>query len=88
MFLCCGFLKMLMDLKILLLLLAGPCFLLGVGGYLFVRRRLRPDEKETEETYYEFEEQHPAFRRYGFWSRFTLGLVVLSMLLLFLAIAL
>ncbi len=79
---------MLMNLKILLLLLAGPAFLIGAGGYLFVRLRFRPDDQETEEIYYEFEERHPVFRRYAFWSRFTLGLVILSMLLLFLAIAL
>lgn len=79
---------MLTNLKIILVLLAGPAFLIGIAGYLIVRLKLRPGDRELEETYYEFEDSHPVFRRYHLWSRVTLTLVVLSMLLLFLAIAL
>ena len=77
-----------MNGKTILILVAGLAFLLGFAGYLFVRLKLRPGRKEWEETYYEFENQHPAFQRYEFWSRITLALIILSMLLLFLAIAL
>lgn len=79
---------MLTNLKIILVLLAGPAFLIGIAGYLIVRLKLRPGSKEMEETYWEFEDSHPAFRRYHFWSRLTLTLIVISMLLLFLVIAL
>lgn len=77
-----------MNLKILLMLLAGPIFLFGLTGYLIVRRKLRPGDKELEETWYESEDRHPAIDRYETWRRITLGLVVLSMLLLFLAVVL
>ena len=79
---------MITHLKILLILLGGPAFLIGTVGYLTVRLKLRPGDKEMEETYYEFEDQHPAFHRYETWSRITLGLIILSMLCMFLTIAL
>ncbi len=79
---------MLANLKVILVLLAGPAFLIGIAGYLIVRLKLRPGPDEMEETYWEFEDAHPAFRRYYLWSRITLTLIFLSMLLLFLAIAL
>lgn len=75
-------------LKTIMMFLSVPVFLIGTAGYWFVRLKLRPREKDMEETYYEFEDRHPAFRRYEFWSRITLTLVVLSMLLIFLVIAL
>ena len=71
-----------------MIFLAVPVFLIGTVGYLIVRLKLRPGEKEWDETYYEFEDRHPAFRRYELWSRITLALVILSMLLIFLVIAL
>ena len=75
-------------IKLVLIFITVPLFLIGVGGYVLVRLKLRPGEKETEQTYYEYEERHQAFRRYELWSRFTLTLIVLSMLLAFLVITL
>ena len=79
---------MFMNLKILLILIAGPLFLIGVIGHIVVRLKLRPGNREMEESYYEFEDRHPAFRRYEFWSRLMIALIAASMLMLFLVIAL
>ncbi len=79
---------MLANLKIIFMLLAGPAFLIGAAGYLIVRLKLRPDSQEIEQTYWEFEDAHPSLQRFHLWSRITLFLIFLSMLLMFLAIAL
>ena len=70
-------------------IIAGLMFLISLGAHLYVRVRLRPkDDSELDEYYYEFEERHPGFARYTKWSRITFAALAISVLLLFIAIAL
>lgn len=71
----------------ILYIIAGPLFLIAVAGHIYVKVRLRPGD-DLDDYYHEFEDQHPGYAKYSKWSRITLTAAVISMLLLFLAIAL
>lgn len=68
-----------------LYIIAGLLFLVSVAGHFYVKLRLRPDDAELDDYYYEFEDQQPGYARYEKWSRLTLTGVAVSMLLLFVA---
>jgi hypothetical protein len=71
----------------ILYILGGPLFLISLGGYLYVKLRLRPKEdSDLDDYYYEFEDQYPAFAKYIKWSRITFTGAVIAALLLFLAL--
>ncbi|MHC4394078.1 MAG: hypothetical protein ACYS1A_00350 [Planctomycetota bacterium] len=72
----------------ILYIIAGPLFLISLTGYFIVRIHLRPkDDSDLDDYYYEFEDQHPAYAKYLKWSKITFIGVVISLLLLFIAIA-
>jgi hypothetical protein len=72
----------------ILCLIAGPLLLVSVAAHVYVRVRLKPrDNSDLDECYYEFEESHPAYARYLFWSRITFAVIATSVLLFFIAIA-
>ena len=71
----------------IILIIAGPLFLAAVAGHIYVKFRLRPGD-DLDEYYHEFEDQHPGYAKYSKWSRITLTTAIISMLLLFIAIAL
>jgi hypothetical protein len=72
----------------ILYLIGGPLLLISVAAHIYVRIRLRPrDDSDLDDYYYEFEEQHPAYAKYLFWSRITFAAIALATLLLFFAIA-
>ncbi len=73
------------GLKLLLVFVGGVLFVFGLSGYLYVRWKLKPRWEEIEEIYYEFEESHPALRRYHQGLQITMSILVLSMVLLLLA---
>jgi len=67
-------------------IIAGPLFLISLVAHLYVRIRLRPrDNSDLDDYYYEFEDQHPAYAKYIYWSRITFGATAIAALLLFLA---
>ena len=74
-----------MHIRALMLLLAGPLFLISIGAYVYVQLRLKPDSDELEDYYWEVEEKYPGLARYNRWSRITLAAAALSALLLFAA---
>jgi hypothetical protein len=74
--------------KILLVVAGGLLFAGGLGGYFYVRIRLKPRWEQIEGIYWEFEEEHPVLRRYHRGLRLTLTMIFLSMLFLFLALVL
>ncbi len=74
------------HIRILLLLLAGPLFLISIGAYIYVQLRLKPDSDELEEYFWETEDRHPALARYNKWSRITLSAAALAAMLLFAAV--
>ena len=71
----------------IILIIAGPLFLTAVAGHIYVKICLRPGD-DLDEYYHEFEDQHPDYAKYSKWSRITLTAAIISMLLLFIAIAL
>jgi type IV secretory pathway VirB3-like protein len=72
----------------ILYLIGSPLLLISVAAHIYVRIRLCPkDDSDLDDYYYEFEEQHPAYAKYLFWSRITFAAIALATLLLFLAIA-
>lgn len=74
-----------MHFKTWLILGAGLLFLVGTAGYAATAIFLRPRENSDLDHYHwEFEETHPDLKRYLFWSRLFLGVVIVSMLLLML----
>lgn len=69
-----------------LYIIAGPLFLISMAAHAYVKLRLRPRaDTDLDDTYYEFEGQHPAYARYSKWSRITLAGAAVAMLLLFIA---
>jgi hypothetical protein len=77
-----------MPFKTLLILLSGSLFCISSAGYALVRIFLKPKENSgLDEIYWEFEESDPALKRYTAWSRVFFTGVIVSMLLLFAAIA-
>ena len=71
----------------ILYIIAGPLFLISLGGYIYVKVCLKPKEgSDLDDYYYEFEDQHPALARYTKWSRITFTAAVIAALLLFLAL--
>jgi hypothetical protein len=76
-----------MRLNVLMILIAGPLFLVSMAGYIYVRLRLKPKyDKELDDYYYEFEEQCQPLAQYNKWSRITLAGAAISVLLLFAAV--
>ena len=77
------------TLQLILILTAGPLFLVAIGANIFVKIKLRPrDDSGLDEYHFEFEDHHPELARYTKWSHITFAAAVVSALLLFLAIAL
>jgi hypothetical protein len=71
----------------ILYIIAGPLFLISLGGYIYVKVCLKPKEdSDLDDYYYEFEDQHPALARYTKWSRITFTTAVIATLLLFLTL--
>ena len=78
----------LMNWKLISILVAGTCFCASSAGYLFVKIALRPKRGgDWEECYWEFEEQYRPLARYNFWCKITFSAVIISMLLLFITLA-
>lgn len=72
-------------MDMVLYIIAGPLFLISIGGHFYVKLRLRPDDKELDDYYHEFEDQQPGYAQYERWSRITIMGATVSMLLLFVA---
>ncbi len=74
-------------MKTILLIIAGPLFLISLAAWLYVQIRLRPRPgSDWEDYYHEFEDQHPTIDRYNKFSKFTFAFVAVAALLLFLAL--
>lgn len=72
----------------ILLIIAGPSLLISFAAHLYVRIRLRPKEdSDLDDYYHEFEHLHPGYAKYTRWLKITFTAMVISVLLLFIAIA-
>lgn len=77
-----------MNLKLILILIGGTCFCISSAAYIFVKFLLRPKDGQTwEQEHWDYEDQNPTIKRYDFWCRFILSVVVISMLLIFISIS-
>lgn len=69
----------------LLYIAGGFLFLASAAAHLYVRLRLRPrEDSDLDDSYHEFEDQHPEYARYTRWLQITLGGAVLGILIMFL----
>ena len=69
-----------------LYIIAGPLFLISITAHFYVKLRLHPKESpDSDDYYYEFEDQQPDVARYNKWSRITFVAATVGVLLLFLA---
>jgi len=73
-------------MDVVLCIIGGPVFLVSVAAHLYVKLRLRPKEEDSEDVYYEFEDQQPDLARYEKWSRITFAAATVGVLLLFVAV--
>ncbi len=69
-------------MKIIIILIACPLFLVSLAAHLYVKVRMRPGD-DLDEYYHEFEEQHPGYARYTKWSQITFTGAVIGALVLF-----
>ena len=77
-----------MNIKLLMVLIGVPLFVISAAGYIFVKLKLKPDDREVDDYNWEVEERQPGYTMYNKLSQLTFGGVIISMLLLFLALAL
>ncbi|MFA5423266.1 MAG: hypothetical protein WC374_05360 [Phycisphaerae bacterium] len=73
------------QIRVILLLLSGPIFLLSVGAYVYVQLRMKPGS-DLDDYFWEVEDRHPALARYNKWSKITITAAALSAMLLFAAV--
>jgi len=77
------------DLIVLIYVVAGPLFLISIAAHIYVRLRLKPGRDfDLDDYHYEFEDQHPQMASYEKWLRITYIGAIVSILLLFLTVAL
>jgi hypothetical protein len=78
-----------MEIKLIILLVSGPMFLLSIGAHIFVKIKLNPGaDTDLDEYHFEFEDHHPGYQRYSKWSRITFTAAAISALGLFVGIVL
>ena len=75
-----------MYFDVILMLIAGPLFLLSLAAHIYVKLKMRPND-DLDEYHYEFEDHHPDFARYEKWSKITFTSAVIAALLLFVSIS-
>lgn len=76
-----------MPLDIIMMLIAGPLFIVSLGGHIYVKLAMRPKDSDFDDYYHEFEDQNPELQKYDKWSRITLTGAIIGALLLFLSIS-
>lgn len=74
-----------MILRLVLLMIGCPLFLISVAGYFFIKIKLKPKDNDFDDYYHEFEDRRPDIARYNKWSSIALTAAIISMLMVFLA---
>ena len=75
-----------MDLSLIMLLIAGPLFLVSIVANIFVKITMRPkQDSDFDDYYYEVEDQHPGYAKYKKYSQITYTTAIIAVLLLFTA---
>ncbi|MBN2316332.1 MAG: hypothetical protein JXM79_20555 [Sedimentisphaerales bacterium] len=73
-------------MDVLLCIVGGLLFLFSTAAHVYVKLRLRPQDEDLDDIYYEFEDQQPEVIRYEKWSRITFTAATVGILLLFAAV--
>ncbi len=74
-------------MKILLLLIGAPLFMLAAGMHIYVKIAMRPkNESDLDDIYWEFEQSHQQLAKYDKWSQITFVTAIIGILMLFLAL--
>lgn len=75
-------------MRIVLIMVGAPLFLVSLAAHFFVKWRLRSGfDSDLDDYYYEFEEQHPDYARYLKWSRITFIGMAAGVVMMFIAVA-
>ena len=72
-------------MRIGLVVIGAPLFVVAMLGYIYARLFLRVRD-DLDHVYHEFEEQHEGYARFLKWERICLTMGSLAALLLFLAL--
>ena len=72
-----------MNIRALMVMVAGPVFLVSIAVYVYVQLRMKPDSNELDDYYWEVEDRHPGLAKYNQWSRITFAIAVIAALILF-----
>ena len=76
-------------MTIFIYIIAGLLLIISAIANIVVRITLKPkDNSDLDDYYYEFEDQHPQYKRYLKWSKITFACICIAVLLLFLAMVL
>lgn len=75
-----------MPLKVIIIIIAGPLFLLSLAAHIYVKLAMRPKD-DIDEYHFEFEDHHPDFAAFDKWSRITFVAAAIAALMLFLSIS-
>lgn len=71
---------------IILYIIAFLLFLISAAGFVFMKLRLKPNDSDIDDYYWEFEETDPEYARYTKWSKSLYTIAVIAAFLLFLAV--
>ncbi len=74
------------QIKLALIIVSCPMFLVSAAAYIYVRIRLRPkDDSDLDDYYHEFEHLHPGYAKYTKFSNISLTAAIAFALLMFIA---
>jgi hypothetical protein len=74
-------------LKIVIILISGPMFLISFLGYLYITFKLRSlYDDDLDDYYYELEDKHPGLAKFNKWSKISLTIAIVSALMFFIVI--
>ena len=74
-------------MKAIIVLIAGPMFLLAISAHLYIKLVMRKQyDNDLDDYYYEVEDRHPAIAKYEKWSKITFSTAVIAALLMFLMV--
>ncbi|AQT69532.1 hypothetical protein STSP2_02723 [Anaerohalosphaera lusitana] len=73
-------------LKLILILTAGPLFIIAAILHAYARIKLKPPPEEMDAYYFEVEHMNPDLARYRKWTRSTYTAAIIAMAMLFLGL--
>ena len=76
-------------MKIVLILVSVPVFFIAAVSHIIIRIKLNTkNNPDIDDYYYEFEEQEPKLAAYQKYTSITLGIMIVSVIVVFVAVTL